>query len=245
MRIVFAEAKLIKHVMNTVASLVDDARVVIDKKGLSLDAISLDGNVAVSLLINRDAFLEYDVVGMENVNINLRSFNMILHRANNTKKVIIVFEDKNQYILLGGSSRKYTIPQYDVMSKGCGKLPVVDYGAVVEFEPKILAVALRDVGISTENITFEVTKDTLYFSSDGYGTGGSVVCALCKEMTISFEVKKECKSTFLIEYLKDIVKANGITGVIRLSVGNDTIAKLDYLSPVYNMSFMLTPITHT
>ncbi len=236
MKVIFGEAKLIKKVMNTVSSIVENAMVTIDEDGLTLKAISPELCIVINLHINKDAFLEYDVKESEKLNINLDSFDKVLKRAKNTDKVIIIFEDNRQYILLGNSDRKFDIPMYDIEVKGENiKIPDIKYLATVEFEPKLLEDAIKDVFIGSEEITFEINKKGLYFKCDKYEG------ELIKDMAVNFECTTKCKSKFSIADLKDIMKINGISGTIKLSIGNNTPAKIEYYSPIFNVCFILAP----
>jgi len=129
------------------------------------------------------------------------------------------------------------------LDEGRIKIPKIKYSTVVEFEPKLLSVAIRDILIFSEDITFEVDKEGLHFKNNANDRGvGQVHGTIIKDMLASFICHKDCTATFDTTHLKDILKVTGISGTIKMSIKTDNPLMIEFNSPVSKVAFIVVPI---
>lgn len=241
MKLVFKDVKVFKAIVDAVSALIDEANVVFSRDCITLRAMD-PGHVALAdLRMSGAAFEEYEVEENLTLGIDLDRLSAILKRAGSGDKLELSLSEEGSALrvtLHNSATRRFDLPLIDVGEEEL-RDPELEFPAKVEIDPKILSEGIKDAEIVSDHVALHADEDALYISAQG--DLGNVEVCVEKEQAISFEVAEPCRSTFSIEYLKDMIKAGDIVSTVRINLGNDIPVKLEFLEEGTVLSFLLAP----
>jgi proliferating cell nuclear antigen len=236
-----ADPKLLKYSIDAISNMIDEAGVSVSSDGFRLRAMDPAHVALVDFELKKEAFDKFEVKEPLVLGLDLGRFNTILKRAGATDKISLAFDEENNALRIkfkNSSTRTFNLPLIDVPEEEL-KVPNLDFPSVIEISPNIIGEGIKDAEIISDHVTLKVNEQFLYISAKG--DLGNVEVKIAKDEAIQFEAKKECKSMFSIEYLKDMVKASEIANSVKISLGDNIPVKMDFLAPSARLSFLLAP----
>jgi proliferating cell nuclear antigen len=241
MRLVISDTKALKSIVDSISSLIDEAKLVISPESISMRAMDPAHVVLVDLNMSKVAFEEYRMESNLELGIDFDRLNTILKRAGSSDKIeLSLSEDSSALIITirNSAMRRFDLPLIDVSEEEL-RIPQLDFLAEVEVDPKILSEGIKDAEIVSDHVILRCDSENLYISASG--DLGNVEVKVSKERALNFEVSEPCKSIFSIEYLKDMLKAVDAASTIRLHLGTDIPMRLDFLAEGVKLDFLLAP----
>lgn len=240
MRAALEEIKVLKSSIDAISNIIDEAGIIVSKEGMTLRAMDLTHVAFVDLQITKDAFSDYKVEEKLTLGLDLDRFNTILKRAGSSDRITLSAKDETtlNIEINNSSTRRFELPLIDISEEEI-KLPILDFPAEIELDPKVLVEGIKDAEIVSDNIIFKVDENNLYLEAKG--DLGNVEVKVDKDKAITFRVDSPCDSMFSIEYLKDMVKASDIAKSVKVYFGNDIPLKLEFIAPEVKLSFLIAP----
>ncbi len=235
------DPKLLKYSIDAISNMIDEAGFSVTSEGLRLRAMDPAHVALVDFELKKEAFDKFEVKEPLVLGLDLDRFNTILKRAGADDKISLAFDEENNALRIkfkNSSTRTFNLPLIDVPEEEL-KVPNIDFPSVIEISPSIIDEGIKDAEIISDHVTLKANEQFLYISAKG--DLGNVEVKVAKEEAIQFEAKKECKSMFSIEYLKDMIKASEIADSVKISLGDNVPVKMDFLAPSARLSFLLAP----
>lgn len=236
-----ADPKLLKYSIDAISNMIDEAGFSVSSDGLRLRAMDPAHVALVDFELKKEAFDKFEIKEPLVLGLDLDRLNTILKRAGADDKISLAFDKENNALRIkfkNSSTRTFNLPLIDVPEEEL-KVPNLDFSSVIEISPNIIGEGIKDAEIISDHVTLKTNEQFLYISARG--DLGNVEVKVAKEEAIQFEVKKECKSMFSIEYLKDMIKASEIANSVKISLGDNIPVKMDFLAPSARLSFLLAP----
>ncbi|NOZ76777.1 MAG: proliferating cell nuclear antigen (pcna) [Euryarchaeota archaeon] len=234
-----SDPKILKSSIDAISNLIDEAGITVDESGMKLRAMDPAHVALVDFELSKDAFDEFEVKESAVIGLDLDRFNTILKRAGSADKISMSLEDSALRVRFKNTStRTFNIPLIDVSEEEL-KIPALEFGSVVEIDPRMISEGIKDAEIVSDHVTFKTDQDAFYILAKG--DLGNVEITIKKEDTISFEVTSEAESMFSIEYLKDMIKASEIADSATVSLGANIPVKMDFAASNAKLSFLLAP----
>ncbi len=235
------DAKLLKHSIDAIANMIDEAGLSAGKDGLRLRAMDPAHVALVDYELKKEAFEEFEISEPVVLGLDMERLNTILKRSSPEDRVSLELDEENNQLrikLRGTAMRTFNLPLIDVSEEEL-KVPSLDFLAVVEVDPKLVSEGIKDAEVVSDHVTLKVDAKDLYILAKG--DLGSAEVKIEKEQATTFEVKKECRSMFSIEYLKDMIRASEIATSVKISLGSNVPVKMDFLAGAARLSFLLAP----
>jgi len=240
MRATLEDAKILKTSIDSISNVIDEAGVTVNREGMSLRAMDPAHVAFVDLVVEKDAFSDYEVEEELSLGLDLDRLNTILKRAGTSDEIVFSTTDSASLNIKirDSSTRRFELPLIDIGDEDV-KLPQLDFPAVLELDPSVLNEGIKDAEIVSDNLIFEASEDKFFLRAKG--DLGSVETEVAKEDTVEFNVGEASRSMFSIEYLKDMIKASDIAKSVKVYFGSDIPLKLEFIAPSVTLSFLLAP----
>lgn len=235
-----ADPKILRHSIDTISNMIDEAGIAVEKDGLKLRAMDPAHVALVDFELKKEAFDEYEFKEPLTLGIDLDRLNTILKRGGNDSIGLEVDEEKNSLKITfkNNSLRTFNLPLIEVSEEEL-KVPSLSFPSTVEMPSGIIKEGIKDAEVVSDHVVLKTDKDFLYISAKG--DIGNVEVKVSKEEAIDFSAEKEVSSMFSLEYLKDMVKASDIAQAVRLSLGENLPVKIDFIAEEARLSFLLAP----
>ena len=231
MKLVLAEPKLFKDSISTIATLVNEANIRIDKNMLEIVAMD-PANVAMIIFnMLSPAFVEYSVEKEKHIRINLEGLNQILKRVGPSDMMTIELDEARGRLVLkvrGVSSRTFNITLLDHEHKE-QKMPELKFPARVEMPSYIFDEAMEDMNIVAESVALIAEQNKFIVESQSKFNSAKTEVTSDDEASITVENKEGVVSKYSLEYLKKIANASKLSDRVVLQFGKEYPLKVNFL----------------
>lgn len=242
-KLVMESANSFRKSVEAIAALIDEAEFIVDEKGLTLKATDPSQIAMVDFELPKDAFKEFDVKQEIKLGVDMDYFRQIISRAKSDDALILELSPEKSNLTIkfkGKSQRSFSMPLIDV-SKGQLPNPKIDFEAELIIKAGLLQDALKDAEILSSHIILGVTHEYFYVSANS-SRGTFRNETLKNETEIKrFDVKKECKAMFPLDYLKNMLKAPASEDEIKLYLKTDAPLKMDFTNEKARVTYYLAP----
>jgi proliferating cell nuclear antigen len=234
------QTEKLSKIFETIVNIVDEVTLKIDPKRISIRAMDPAHVALVDFEMKKEAFDEYKLDEPIELTLDLKSFVNVLKRVEQ-ELVIKLKEGGNALVILseGTVKKRFDIPLIEASEENL-KVPSITYETEVELDSSLFKNAIGDTSVIGEYTSIKVEGDALYFTSKV--DENVVEIRIDKDNCISFK-KKDAKSHFSLEYLKDMSKISDIKTLnkVKLSLGNDLPLKLEFDGDYTKVMFFLAP----
>jgi len=172
-----AQASLLKKVLDSINSLIDEGTWDCSESGMNLQAMDSSHVSLCSLLLKTEAFEAFRCDRNVSVGLNLANMTKIVKCAGNDDAITIKTGDKSDTVSFvfenpnGGKVCDYEIKQMDLDGEHLG-IPETDYSCVVKLPSAEFQRICRDLSQLGESVVIECDKEGVQFSAQGdIGTG--------------------------------------------------------------------------
>ncbi len=233
--------KLFSDVVGIISELVSEVKIKVNSAGMSIVAID-PANVAMTVFVlPAPAFSQLEV-NEETIGVNLDSLKAILRRCSVGSSLIMKTEDNILKLeIIDRIKREFTLALIDLENKD-KPIPNLEFTTKVELSSSDLSEAIEDCSIVADSCSFEA--DPGKFSVSGRGPLNSANLAYSSD-AVYIESPYKSKSKYSIEYLQKMIKGSKLTEKVVINFGNDYPLKLDFRTPLMELSFILAPRVET
>jgi len=233
-----AQASLLKKVLDSVNSLIEEGTWDCSDAGMALQAMDSSHVSLCSLMLKKDAFEEFRCDRNVSVGLNLATMTKIVKCAGNDDAVTIKASEKGDHVAFvfenqnGGKVSDYEIKQMDLDGEHLG-IPETDYSCVVKMPSTEFQRICRDLSQLGESVVIECDKEGVQFSAQGdIGTGNIKLAQTAsvdkKEEAVVIEMQEKVTLTFALRYLNFFCKATPLSPQVKLSMSSDVPLVVEY-----------------
>ncbi|AEF96534.1 DNA polymerase sliding clamp [Methanotorris igneus] len=241
-RAVISEAKEFKKVIDAASNLLDEICFEVNEEGIKARAMDPSHVALVSIDIPKEAFEEYEA-DVHDIGVDLEAFKKIMNRAKAKDKLILELdEEKNKLnvIFKGAATRKFALALYDVSSSNL-QVPDIEYPNEILIKAGPFVDALKDADLVNDHVTLKVEDGKFIVYAKGDLNESETIFEEDSESIISMNIGENAKSTFNLEYLRDMTKAASSSDILKIYLGTDMPVKIEYDVAGANLTFLLAP----
>ncbi len=219
------KSEVLKGVIDVTSPLVNEVKLNINAKGISLRAVDPAHVAMVDLQIKKDAFDDYKADEME-LGVDMDKFAGIMRLSSSGDTVNLLYdEDSNRLIVkIGNLVRKMGL--IDTAGMPDPKMPNLNLPGKVVIKASELTQGVRASEAVSDHLALTVNnKDFELFAE---GDTDTVNLKLPKDLLLELNAKEKCKSLFSIDYFSNMIKPITGDNPVTIMVGNDNPIKVEF-----------------
>lgn len=234
----FPQAVMLKKVLESLNSLIDEATWDCSDEGITLQAMDSSHVSLVTVKIDRDSFEDFQCDRNVTLGLNLGIMTKIIKCANNEDALTMKADAKNDTVLFLIESRnnrkisEYEIKQMDIDAEHLG-IPETDYDCTIKMPSSELQRICRDLSLIGDSIVIDCDKEGVSFSASGdLGTGNVKLAQTASvdraDEAVVIELTEKTTLTFALRYLNFFTKATPLSAQVKLSMSADVPLVVEY-----------------
>ena len=219
------KAEVLRELVDVVSTLVDEAKINVNKEGVSVRAVDPAHVAMVDLKLDRAAFDGYKADDQE-LGLDLDKLKEVLRLAKAGETIDMKHdEDKNKLVFtVGNITRRMSL--VDTAGMSDPKVPNLNLPAKLKIRVEELRQGIRASESVSDHIALAVSPDG--FEMVGEGDTDSVKLKLGKENLDELETKENVRSMFPLDYFSNMIKAISTAPTVTMYLGNDYPVKLEF-----------------
>jgi len=198
-----SDTKAWKNSIESVAALIDEGTLQIEKDGLKLRAMDPSQIALVDLELPASAFDSYKVDKPVNIGIDFSELSKITKRLRGDDKIELSLQERFTMIFKGETTRKFSLSVIESTSSP-PKEPTIDFTSEVKIGASVLKEALKDAELVSNHVTLTL-NDGFGIKSDG--DTGSVNINFDKDSIMGITVKEKARAVFSLDQLNNLLRA--------------------------------------
>jgi len=233
--------KIFSEIINILSELVLEVRLKIDQEGLKIMAVD-PANVAMILFnLPSTAFSQLEVETPEVLGISLDGLKAVLRRVKSGSVLTITKQENELKLQIQDKiKREFNLALIEVEGEE-KEVPNLSFTSKVEMTSLDFAEAIEDCGVVADSCSFSSTPDKFQIKAKGSLNSFSSEFS-SDEINLEAE---EATSKYSLEYLQKMVKATKLTDKININFAPDYPLRLDFNTPLLQLSFILAPRVET
>ena len=215
MKLVLIDNSLIKNSFEAITHIVDEVVCHIDNEGFRINAIDRSHVIFVELDLKYTVFDEFDIEVPEKICLDTQEFHQILKRMKKNDVLMLSIDENNLIITLEGEvTRNFKIRLIDTMYE-TPIPPTLDMPANIEVDSSLFKDFIADMELFNENCKITVNEEYFIVSTESdFGDSKD-------EYLHGDIVNGEYSSSFSLDKLKTMMKADKFSKHLELGIGND------------------------
>ena len=233
-------AEKLKDAIESISTLVDEAKFRFTTDGLSVRAVDPANVAMVSLDLSKEAFDSFEATEGE-LGIDLTKMNGIMEMADKSDNIEIDLDEAAHKLVIRMRGLSYTMSLLDPSSiRKEPKVPTLDLPTHIIVRGEDLKRAVKAAEKVSDYMSMGVNGEIFFMEAEG--DTDNVRVEMTKDQLIDFK-PGEAKSLFSLDYLTDISKIAGKAGEVTIDLGKDYPLKVRFkISEGYGeVSYMLAP----
>lgn len=220
-----AKADIFKGIIDVTAPLVNEVKLNITKKGLTLRAVDPAHVAMVDLEISSDAFETFSAEDLE-LGIDMDKFASIMRLAGSNDEIIVEY-DKNAnrlIVKIGNLTRKMAL--IDTAGMPDPKMPNLDLPGKVIVKAHEISKGVRASEAVSDHLALTMNKDDFQLFAEG--DTDTVNLIIQKDQLEDLTATSKYKSLFSIDYFSNMIKPVRSDEPITIFLGNDNPIKVEF-----------------
>ncbi|MCK4996416.1 MAG: proliferating cell nuclear antigen (pcna) [Thermoplasmatales archaeon] len=219
------KSEVLKGIIDVTSPLVNEVKLNITSKGISLRAVDPAHVAMVDLQVKDKAFEEYKATDME-LGIDMDKLSGIMRLSSSGDMVSLEYdEDTNRLIVkIGNLVRKMGL--IDTAGMPDPKMPNLNLPAKVVLKASELSQGVRASEAVSDHLALTVNKDNFELFAEG--DTDTVNLKLPKDLVVELNTTGKCKSLFSIDYFSNMIKPVRGEDPITIMIGNDNPIKVEF-----------------
>jgi proliferating cell nuclear antigen len=233
-------AEKLKDAIESISTLVDEARFKLTADGVSVRAVDPANVAMVSLDLAKDAFDSFEATEGE-LGIDLTKLNGIMEMADKNDNIELSLDETAHKLVIRMRELSYTMSLLDPSSiRKEPKVPALDLPAHIVIRGEDLKRAVRAAEKVSDYMSMGVRGEVFFMEAEG--DTDNVQLEMTKDQLIDLKAG-DAKSLFSLDYLTDISKIAGKTGEVSIDIGKDYPLKVRFkiAQGHGDVSYMLAP----
>ena len=219
------KSEVLKGIIDVTSPLVNEVKLNITQKGISLRAVDPAHVAMVDLQVKDKAFEEYKATEME-LGIDMDKLGGIMRLSSSGDMVSLEYdEDTNRLIVkIGNLVRKMGL--IDTAGMPDPKMPNLNLPAKVVLKASELSQGVRASEAVSDHLALTVNKDDFELFAEG--DTDTVNLKLPKDLVVDLSATSKCKSLFSIDYFSNMIKPVRGEDPITIMLGNDNPIRVEF-----------------
>jgi len=217
---------VLKEVTGVLSTLTDEARIVINEKGITVKAVDPAHVAMVDLTLDASAFEKYSASQME-MGVDIEKLGETLRFVKSDEDVILKFDEtKNKLVMnVGNLTRRMSLIDTSGMSEP--KVPNLNLPTMVVVKASELDKGIKASESVSDHVALIASPDGFELVSEGE-MDDSVSLKLPKNVLVDLNCKEKVKSMFSLDYFSKMMKAISTSENVTLYLGTDYPVKLGF-----------------
>jgi len=219
------KSDVLKGIIDVTSPLVNEVKLNISSKGISLRAVDPAHVAMVDLNIKDKAFEEYKASDME-LGIDMDKLGSIMRLSSAGDLVTLEYDENSNRLVvkIGNLVRKMGL--IDTAGMPDPKMPNLKLPAKVILKASELNQGVRASEAVSDHLALTVNKDNFELFAEG--DTDTVNLKLPKELLVEINTDSKCKSLFSIDYFSNMIKPVRGEDPITIMIGNDNPIKVEF-----------------
>ena len=233
-------AEKLKDSIESVSTLVDEARFRLTPQGLSVKAVDPSNVAMVSFDLSKDAFDSFEATEGE-LGIDLTKLNGVMEMADKSDVIELELDEAAHKLIVRMRGLAYTMSLLDPSSiRKEPKVPTLDLPAHIVIRGEDIKRAVKAAEKVSDYMSMGVRGDIFFMEAQG--DTDSVLVELKKDQLIGLEAS-DAKSLFSLDYLSDLSKILAKSNEVTIDLGKDFPLKIrvKIAQGHGDVSYMLAP----
>src|SRR4030067_854992 len=233
-------AEKLKEAIESLSTLVDEAKLKLPPDGISVRAVDPANVAMVSLDLAGDAFDSFEATEGE-LGIDLTKLNGIMEMADKGDNIELDLDETAHKLIIRMRGLSYTMSLLDPSSiRKEPKVPALELPAHIVIRGEDLKRGVNAAEKVSDYMSIGVRGDIFFMEAEG--DTDNVQLEMTKDQLIELK-SGEAKSLFSLDYLTDISKIAGTTPEVIIDVGKDYPLKIRFkiAEGHGDVSYMLAP----
>ena len=233
-------AEKLKDAIESISTLVDEAKFKLTADGISVRAVDPANVAMVSLDLTKDAFDSFEATEGE-LGIDLTKLNGIMEMADRNDSIELDLDETAHKLVIHMRGLSYTMSLLDPSSiRKEPKVPALDLPAHIVIRGEDLKRAVRAAEKVSDYMSMGVRGEVFFMEAEG--DTDNVQLEIPKDQLIDIQ-PGEAKSLFSLDYLTDIAKIAGKAEEVTINLGKDYPLKIRFkiAQSQGEVSYMLAP----
>jgi proliferating cell nuclear antigen len=242
LELVLANADVFKKSIEAISVLIDEADIIVSAKGLELRATDPSQISLVDFFLPKEAFEKF-VSEETRLGLDLDYLNQVLSRAQAGDQLTLALDDKKSSLSVsfkGRAKRSFSVPLIDISAAEPPK-PKIEFDAELNINASFLQNAFKDVGLISTHITLACDSSKFFIKANSSKGSLNEELEQNKESMPEFKVKNECKSTFPLDYIQDMLKAAPSDSLVNINLKTNAPIKVSYALGKASITYFLAP----
>ncbi|RLE61618.1 MAG: proliferating cell nuclear antigen (pcna) [Thermoprotei archaeon] len=229
-RFVFGDAREWRYIVDSLATLIEEANFIMDPTGLRLRALDPSRIAMVDFMLPSTAFEEYECDEETRIGVSFDDLNKILKRGRADERLVFeVAEDRLRIKIIGKIERIFSLPLLDIGGEELKRTPKVSFTARARMLSDTLYDAIKDATLVSDSVKFSAKPEEfiIYAASDK----GEINVRFTEEggALIEYEVSEPAEAVYSLGYLNDILKkANKVSDMVLVEFATNNPLSLTF-----------------
>lgn len=233
------KADVLKSVIDSLSTLVDEAKFQMAPEGIQVLAVDAAHVAMIDLSLTKAAFKNFEADEME-LGLDIDKLSDAARLAGADDEVEFELEDEGLLRLeIGNLTRRMTLVDTSGMTDP--KIPDLDLPARIKMPADELERGIKAAEGISDHVSLRATKDEFELSAEG--DMDSVNLTLDKKTLLELDVDEEVRSLFSLDYFSNMVKVAKQAGTVELRLGSDYPVRLkfEFANGEGNVTYLLAP----
>jgi proliferating cell nuclear antigen len=219
-------AEVFKDAIETVSTLVDEAKFRLTKDGMTARAVDPANVAMVAFSLNAKAFETFEATDGE-IGVDLTRLMDILGMASKEDKIELSLNEETRKMEIRTGTLAYTLSLLDPGSiRKEPKVPNLDLPAKIVLNGNELKRAVKAAEKVSDHMALGVSGKTFFIEAEG--DLDKVRLEIPETSLISIEAKNDVRSLFSLDYLSDLSKSLGKSEHVIIDLGSDYPVKFSF-----------------
>lgn len=216
-------AEKLKDSIESISTLVDEARFRLTPQGLSVKAVDPANVAMVSFEISKDAFESFEATEGE-LGIDLTKLIGVMEMAEKSDNIELELDEASHKLIVRMRGLAYTMSLLDPSSiRKEPKVPSLDLPAHIVIRGEDIKRAVKAAEKVSDYMSMGVKGDVFFMEAEG--DTDKVHVELGKNQLIDLQ-GTDAKSLFSLDYLSDMSKILGKSNEVNIDLGKDFPLKI-------------------
>ncbi len=219
------KSEVLKGIIDVTSPLVNEVKLNITPKGISLRAVDPAHVAMVDLEVKSKAFDEYKATDME-LGIDMDKLGSIMRLSSSGDMVSLDYDEESNRLIvkIGNLVRKMGL--IDTAGMPDPKMPNLNLPAKVVLKASELNQGVRASEAVSDHLALTVNKDDFELFAEG--DTDTVNLKLPKDLLVELNTTTKCKSLFSIDYFSNMIKPVRGEDSITIMIGNDNPIRVEF-----------------
>ena len=219
------KADSIKEFIGTVGSLVDEAKLIVNKEAIQIKAVDPSHVAMIEANLIKSAFDSYEATSSE-MGIDIDKFKTVLTVAGKEDMVDLEKDDKLNRLVVSIGNLTRAMPLLDTSGMPDPKVPSLDLPASVSVSVSEISQGLKASKSVSDHIALSTTKDSFRLICEG-DNQNKVDLSLGKDQLEKLNSSENVTSLFSLEYFALMVNSLPSDRILHINLGSDLPVKVD------------------